>query len=269
MAKIILNEYDWTEQVIEGHELGKAPNETLGRVARYYYENKYSKGDIRQMLETFLLMCDPTASVSKWSDTLDWAARNSDRHPLSRVEGVSVSADELAVVDSLQGTQMRRLAFALLCVAKYWDAVSEANDHWVNTEDKDVMRMANISTSIKRQSLMFSQLRDLGLVRFARKTDNLNVRVQFMTDGGGEAMRIDDFRNLGYQYLMHRGGPYFRCVNCGMTVKMNEPSKGRKQKYCPACAIELHTRQKVDSVMRRRQAEKESKGGVMSGQAVV
>ena len=65
-------------------------------------------------------------------------------------------------------------------------------------------------------------------------------------------MYIRDFRNLGYQYLKHYGGTYFECVNCGITVKERNPSCGRKQKYCDACAAEISTRQSIESVIRRR-----------------
>ena len=60
--------------------------------------------------------------------------------------------------------------------------------------------MANIKTSIKRQSLMFAELRNAGFIRFSKKIDNLNVQVLFMTPGE-TAIHIQDFRNLGYQYL--------------------------------------------------------------------
>ena len=102
---------------------------------------------------------------------------------------------------------------------------------------------------------MFGELRESGFIRFSKKIDNLNVQVLFIEDGE-PAVHIQDFRNIGYQYLKYCGEPYFDCVNCGLTVKIQEPSKGRKQKYCASCAVELHTRQKIESVMRRRNAMK-------------
>ena len=131
--------------------------------------------------------------------------------------------------------------------------VSERNNHWANTSDREIMQMANISTSIKRQSALFAELKNADMVRFSKKIDNLNVKVVFMEEGE-VALHIHDFRNLGYQYLKHYGAPYFECENCGLTVKIQEPSRGRRQKYCPSCAIEVKTRQNVNAVMRRRNA---------------
>lgn len=252
---IVLNEYEWAERMISNHELGKKPIETLNRVAKYYFENRYSKREIRKLLDTFLTQCDPSVSLVHWSETLDRVAKNVGKFPLIRLDGVRITQKELDKIESLGGKQVRRLAFTLLCVAKYWDAVSESNNHWVNSPDKEIMQMANINTSIKRQSLMFAELRDAGLIKFSKKIDNLNVQVLFI-EPGETAIHIQDFRNIGYQYLKHYGAPYFDCVNCGLTVKIQEPTRGRRQKYCPSCAIELHTKQKVDSVMRRRNALK-------------
>lgn len=252
---IVLNEYEWAERMISNHELGKKPIETLNRVAKYYLENRYSKREIRKLLDTFLTQCDPSVSLVHWSETLDRVAKNVGKFPLIRLDGVRITQKELDKIESLGGKQVRRLAFTLLCVAKYWDAVSESNNHWVNSSDKEIMQMANINTSIKRQSLMFAELRDAGLIKFSKKIDNLNVQVLFI-EPGETAIHIQDFRNIGYQYLKHYGAPYFDCVNCGLTVKIQEPTRGRRQKYCPSCAIELHTKQKVDSVMRRRNALK-------------
>lgn len=252
---IVLNEYEWAERMINGHELGKKPIETLSRVAKYYYANQYSKKEVRKLLDTFLTQCDPSVSLVHWSDTLDRVAKSVDKFPIICLDGIRISQKELEKIETLGGKQVKRLAFTLLCVAKYWDAVSDSNNHWVNSSDKEIMQMANINTSVKRQSMMFGELRDAGFIRFSKKIDNLNVQVMFMEDGE-TTLYIQDFRNIGYQYLKHYGEPYFDCVNCGITVKIQEPSKGRRQKYCPSCAVELHTKQKVESVMRRRNALK-------------
>lgn len=248
---VVLNEYEWAENMISEHSLGKKPLETLSRVSRYYYENRYNKREIRKMLDTFLTQCDPTANLSGWSDALDKIAKNAGKTPLVKLTGVSISKTEMHKITEVRSVQARRLAFTLLCLAKYWDATSSNNNHWVNTPDNEIMQMANIRTSVKRQSEMFGQLKEAGLIKFAKKIDNLNVQVLFV-DNGEEEMFVSDFRNIGYQYMRHYGGPFFECVNCGITIRGKTEAKGRPQKYCPACAAEIRTQQNVNAVMRRR-----------------
>lgn len=248
---IVLNERDWTEDMITQRSLGKKPFETMCRVARYYLDNGISKREVRKMMDSFLLQCDPTASLPKWQESLDKALNRAMKYETINLDGITVTEPEMKRVEALSGKQAQRLAFTLLCLAKYWNAVSNKNDGWVNNKDSDIMRMANINTSIKRQSLMYHNLNAAGLIQFSRKVDNTNVRVCFMEDGP-TAMTITDFRNLGYQYLKYHGDPFFICQNCGVTAKCNSAERGRPQKYCPECAAHVALQQIMDSVMRHR-----------------
>lgn len=244
---IVLNEHEWAEEMITSRSLGKKPYETLCRVARYYLDNGIPKKEVRRMLDTFLIQCDPTASLPRWSNSLDAALAHALKYEAIELDGVDITKPEMERIDALQGKQTRRLAFTLLCLAKYWNTVSKKTDGWVNSKDSEIMRMANINTSIKRQSLMFHSLNECGMIQFSRKVDNTNVRVCFIEDGD-VVLHIFDFRNLGYQYLKYHGGDYFICENCGVTEKMNNPDKGRPQKYCRECANKIDMQRRIRSI---------------------
>ena len=248
---IVLNEYDWAERALKDKALGKKPYETLSRVAKYYTDKNYTRKEVRRLLDEFLLQCEPTASLVTWSDTLDNAAKYAAKYPLIMIEEIVVTKPEMEKIDALPGKQLRRLAFSLLCIAKYLYAVSPNTSYWVGTPDNEIMKMANINTSIKRQSSMFGQLKDAGMIRFSKQIDNLSVQVLFVEDGE-TAVRITDFRNLGYQYMKYHGEPYFECAHCGLTDKIKSATQRRPQKYCAQCAVEIRTRQNVNSVMRLR-----------------
>ncbi len=252
---IILNEYEWAEKAIAAHELGNKPSETLARVAKYYYKNMYTKSEVRNLLDDFMLRCDPSVSLQSWAGTLDYIAKNSAKYPIVQIENIPITSVELETIQALDSKPLRRLAFTLLCIAKYQNAVSPIFNGWVNTPDKEIMSMANVNTSVKRQCAMFAALRDAGLIAFSKKIDNTKVQVLFISEGE-TVMEITDFRNIGFQYLMHCGEPYYECVNCGLVTKTNTATRGRKQKYCPTCAVELHTKQKIASVMRKRNEDK-------------
>lgn len=247
---IVLDEHEWSRNMIESRSLGKKPSETLFRIAKYYFSEGCSKKETRNKLDTFLLSCDPTASLPKWSDILDYVTSRASKSKEIKIEDIVITQPEIERIDALEGKQIRRLAFTLLCLAKYWNCVNPQGDNWVNNKDSEIMRMANVNTSIKRQSLMYHTLNEEGLIQFSKKVDNTNVKVLFAQDGD-IAMRISDFRNLGYQYLMYHGEPYFQCENCGLTVKMNIKT-GRSLKYCNDCALEIKMRQNIESVMRQR-----------------
>lgn len=254
---IVLNEHEWAHEMIVNKSLGKKPFETLSRVARYYIDNNYSKKETRSLLDAFIVQCDPSASLPKWSGTLDRAVTKASKMHAINIEAIEITKPELEVIERISGVQTRRLAFTLLCLAKYWDAIVPNGNHWTNTKDNEIMKMANVNTSIKRQSMMYASLRDAGLVEFSKKIDNTNVRVLFMKDGD-VAIRVTDFRNLGFQYLLETGSnDYMRCTNCGIVVKKKTlpvagVSSGRAQKYCRECAADIKIKQTVNSVMTMR-----------------
>lgn len=248
---IVLNEYDWAERAINDKVLGRKPYETLSRVAKYYTYKNYSRRDVRRLLDEFLLQCEPAVSLVTWSNILDSATKSAAKYPLVIMDSIDITAPEMARIDTLTGRPLKRLAFTLLCVAKYMHAISESTNYWVTTPDNEIMKMANISTSIKRQSGLFGQLKEEGMIRFSKQIDNLSVQVLFAEEGE-VVLRVTDFRNLGYQYMKYHGEPYFECSQCGLTDKIKNPSKGRPPKYCPRCAAEIQTKQKVNYVMRRK-----------------
>lgn len=251
--EIILNEYEWAERAIAEHRLGLKPMDTLTRVAKYYIANQYNRNDVRDMLDIFLAKCDPDASLVQWSDTLDRIVRAAAKRPIVKIDGVQIFQSELECIEKIGRKQLQRLAFTMLCVAKYWDAVSPNNNHWLNTPDRDIFALANIRTSGKRQCAMYGELRDAGLIRFSKKVDNLNVQLTFIEEGDATpSLFVSDFRNLGYQYLRQTDDTYFECANCGIIERKNAANKGRKQKYCACCAAEIRTKQNIDSVMRSR-----------------
>lgn len=258
---IVLKENEWAENILQSKSLGRKPSETLRRVARYYIDDGYDKKkELRQKLEIFLLQCDPLVSLPKWDAALDYAINSAFKYEAVDIDSLPVTKSEIKIIRSLDGRQIERLAFTLLCLSKYWHTISPETDYWVNNKDNEIMALANINTSIRRQCLMFGILKDKGLIRFSKRIDNTNVRVCFADDTTPDAatvMHVSDFRNLGYQYMMYihrnnRYNPYFECENCGITVKYNDPENGRKQKFCKTCASEIAVQQRVNYIMRRR-----------------
>ena len=250
--RIILKENEYAEELIHSKDLGDNPFDNMRIVARYYLDNGYQANDVRDKLDLFLLQCNPTASLPKWSELLDRALKKAIKTPAVDIDEIRISKSEMEKIDSIKSKQARRLAFTLLCLSKYWMIVLPKSDYWVRDDGNDIMKLANISTSLKRQGLLYRTLKDAGLVQFSRKVDNTNVRVLFADNDEDTALVITDFRNLGYQYLKLKGEPYFECQNCGITVKYTNPKNNRGQRYCPACAAELAIQHRVNSVMRAR-----------------
>lgn len=233
---IILNEREYAEAALDMCVLEQKPTDTLLRVAKYYADRGYKKSEVQSLLESFMLRCDPGINLVKWQDTIDSLTKSAMKSSLIEIDNVPITKAELEICDKLTNKQTRRLMFTLICVAKYGNMANPLNKNWVNKPDKEIFNMANIVTTVKRQSLMLNDLRELGLIRFSRKVDNININVTCLSDGGEPELEITDFRNLGYQYLRYHGEPCIECAECGIVVKKTV----NNQKYCSACGVDLN-----------------------------
>lgn len=248
---IILDEKDYAQKLLESNYAGKKVSESLMILAKYYSDMGKSKKDIKKLLAEFLDSREPQISVTAWETTIDKIASGCKKYNLVQIEGIPITDSEMYTIGNVPGTQCKRLAFTLLCIAKYWNNVVPNNDWWVNSADKEIIRMANINTSITRQNLLYWKLGDLGMIQFPKKIDNLNVRVNFASEGT-TVVTITDFRNLGYQYLKATGESFIECANCGITVRETNPGVGRKQKYCKDCAHDLWKASTINSIKKSR-----------------
>lgn len=241
MVNIVLNERACAEYALDNLSLGAKPLETLGRVARYYYSEGYKKKEIGSLLEDFMLKCDPSINIVKWQSTIDKLVNSSDKFGLIDIPGVFITKDEMGKIRKVNGKLLQRLMFTMLCLAKYGNAISEANNNWVNRKDKDIFSLANITVTTKKQSLMINDLWNMGYIGYSRVVDNVNINVKIVNDDSSVELFVGDFRNLGNQYMRYCGEKYIECECCGKIVKEGH---GR-QKYCKECAIEIDRQKAV------------------------
>ena len=233
MKEIVLNEKEWAKEAIESLSLGKKPYDTIVRVAKYYKSEGYKKNDVRRKVEDFMIRCQPRLSLVKWENSILSAVNTAEKYPPICLAGVVITDTEMRKIEALPGVLQQRLMFALVCLAKYGNAINKNNGNWVNFEQKDIFQLANVSLSSRRQSLMINELWQAGYVGYSCLVNNTSLNVKILEDGD-EEMFIDDFRNLGNQYMRHHGGNYFVCEGCGLVLKVKNAKA--HQKYCKDCA---------------------------------
>lgn len=238
MDEFILNEREWVENVIHSHTLGRNASTTIGRVAKYYFCEGYPKKEISKLVGDFMLRCDPSVNLIRWQDTIEYRVNMADRYPLVDITGIHITRKEMDLVEKLDGKQLQRLMFTLLCVAKYNNAVNPKNSNWVNTQMKDIFTLSNLRPCAKRRLLMINDLLRLGYISMSSIVDNVSVHIQIVDNSEDDSdIIITDFRNLGNQYLMYCGEDYIVCRSCGLVVKRT----GRRQIYCNTCYAEINS----------------------------
>jgi len=241
---IILNESEYANERLRKNDIGDNPYITVIILAKYYYSIGIKKKEIRTMLHDFLKSTYPryTASMGEWSDTIEKIVATINKYPLFESDGVWVTKCELKTISELKNTILEKLAFTMLCLAKYQNQKFAKNNNWVNFEIKDIFDMAGVKCANKLRAKRIGDLIRKGMVKFANRIDNLNLQVLFIDDDDEKTLHISDFRELGNEYLLYQGGDFIRCAECGRLVKDN---KFHNKKYCDCCATYTPIKTKV------------------------
>ncbi len=251
MLTLSLNEYEDAEKYLEDKICDKEIYNKLRVIARYYIDNGYDRNSTEEKLREFISQCGEVPSLNYWSDMIEKSVKKAIKTKAILINSISIYKSELDKINNLVGAQVRRLAFTLLCLEKYRDALIKNNNHWVTYSMDDVVKLANIKTSIKNRCLLYRKLMLAGLIVLPEKAASTSVQVLLADKCGDEVLQITDMRNLGYQYLKYMGGSYFECECCGLTVK-RRPGEYHHQKYCDQCAALMRAKQNAESVRRLR-----------------
>jgi hypothetical protein len=206
----------------------------LSILAKYWYSQDYKKHDICNLMNDFMVKNYKGYNPVSWDLVIEKIVTKAKKYPLIQVNFICITKHELETIQELQSKRMQRVAFTLLCLAKFYDAVNEKNNDWANSKINDIFRMARVQISKNNKTLMLNDLRALGLIEYSVKVDNDNVNVQFVDNESEVILQIDDFRELGYEYMRYCGdGKFINCDDCGRLIKLY--SKDNQTVRCAEC----------------------------------
>lgn len=231
---IILNEKDYVEQLLMSDQIDfSKPYQILSILARYYcHICSYNGEKLIELLQYFMEHHYPRYNPVDWRDSIETCAERALKYPLCQCSGIWITVNELDVIKQIKDKVLERLAFTLLCLAKYHNFKNGSNQSWVNNPDSEIYRLACITTNSYDKDIRFHRLKESGLIDFAKKIDNLSIKVLFVDDDSERHLCITDFRKLGYEWRLYKGEDYIRCTGCGILVRKTSINK----KYCKDCA---------------------------------
>lgn len=232
---IIVNEKEYAQNRLKNKDIGDNVYTLISILAKYYYSEGMKKKAVCLELQHFLEIAYPKYHVNKsyWNENIEKIATRASKEKLFESDGVWITESEFETINNLHNKILGKLAFTMLCIAKIKNQINDNNNNWVNTDIKDIFKMANISCSVALRAERIGDLIRAGLTEFAKRIDNLNLKVLFINDDSEKIFQVDDFRDLGYEYLFRIGENYTRCAECGKLIKNN---KYGNKKYCSSCA---------------------------------
>lgn len=236
--QIILNELEYAEQCLKSNNIDQNPYFTISLLAKYYYHHMgYRKKRITELLTEFMKTRSTVYSASKsyWDEKIDKIASNAGKYPLVEIDGVWITKAEFDRIAELENKVTERLAFTLLCLAKFLNMKNANNNNWVSLPLKDIFSLARTSGNMTDKLMKMSALYDKGYIEMPMRNDNLSFRVTYFEENSDKVLFVSDFRELGYEYENYLHGGFIRCRDCGILTKN---SKHAKKKYCSNCAAE-------------------------------
>ena len=236
-----MNEFTYVQNLIgksthTPQDLGRKPSATLNLLARYYREIGKNNDEIKQLLDEFLSDClKKDYDANKWIDSIEYQVLKSKKYDLKKVDKVEITEKEMNVINQLKNKSNRKVLFTMLVVSKYYNAVSENNNGWVNLEYKQIFRLANVALKTQNQALLINELYKNGLITVSRKVGKPNIKVNFIEGGENisqNVLVINRLWNLGKEYLLYCGEDFIKCEKCGDIIK----NYRNHNKYCKKCS---------------------------------
>lgn len=231
---IILNEKKYVERILAEGSLETSKAYIFLRIyARYlYHEMGLRKSGIIQKLHSFMKENYPNYNKVDWAPRIEKYANHAERYPLCNCDGVWITKKELETVSGIGNKVLERLAFTLLCLAKFSNFRNPDANGWISYSNGELFSLACINTSAFEKDMKLHALNESGLITFAKRVDNLGIRVCFVEEAGEKVLFVSDFRKLGYEWKLYKGEKYIRCTSCGLLAL----NTNGKRKYCKDCA---------------------------------
>lgn len=238
--RIVMNERKHAEAFINGNLTAEEQKNlyTIEIMAKYYRAKGYDDKELRAKIKELIQEKYPGTSDSRVQRWTKKALETSKKYPLYEIDELIVTKPEIDFIntlhsDKVQKRNLRRLAFTLLCFAKF-ESMRGRKDYWVKTERKHIFKAAkNMGLTQDKQRTMINALFNAGYIEFG-DIGNVNIKVLGVKDGETE-ISVKDINECGYIFEEYGGKKFVRCEKCGaMTPKTN----GR-MKYCHNCAVEI------------------------------
>lgn len=258
MREIVMNETDYINKLKDKGNLGKDVGYAVGLLAKYYR----SKGDdvkaIKQKLKADLQKYEPLLKNKQRDTYIDNAIKSVDKRLLNNINEIPVTQKEIDVImgiaacsNGFKPASMRRLAFALLCFAKF-ELARGKSEAWINCDLRLIYKAAGLAGfSNSRCNLCLHELYKKGLVQLGSGVGNLSVKVTFAdnSENSKPVIRVRDINYAKDYFKQYMGANYINCRNCGRLIYKSN----NRIMYCPDCRVIINREKTLQRIMKLNQ----------------
>lgn len=258
MKEYIFNEKNHIEKMIaERYVDATNPTNTIRKLARYnFYVNEYSKSKNYNSIVEYMSQNYDDFSEFAYQKDIDGCIKDVQKTPWKDISSIDVTKSEIDFIMALNDIKKQKIAFVLLCTAKYRDAYNENNNHKTDISMTDLYKMARVVLPQNERSIFLYFLTQDNLIEKHTFAGVKNKKLLFVSEDPNDEVVISlkevDFLELAYVYLdyinNHIG--YGICARCGRLMKH---SKTKPRTYCEECGKDVERENNRERVRRYRE----------------
>ena len=243
MRGVILKETDILKNALNG-EMEKKPMTTLRVLAKYYFNNGDTKGEVEDKLNKYMKENYKNYSPSKWKDLINQLVKSVEKYKTYKmidVDEVNITENEWFNIIALNNKQLEKLAFILLVYCKINKIKNPTCDNKINNTFTDIFRECGFRVT-NETKLLLNELYKLNYISIGLSCNSTSIRINYIEENEDNIkFTIDNFENVITYYEEYKNGKaYVRCQECNKRV---EQKSKKPVKYCKECAKKIKVKQ--------------------------
>ena len=243
MRGVILKETDILKNALNG-EMEKKPMSTLRILAKYYFNNGDTKGEVEDKLNKYMKENYKSYSPSKWKDLINQLVKSVEKYKTYKmidVDEVNITENEWFSITSLNNKQLEKLAFILLVYCKINKIKNPTCDNKINNTFSDIFKECGFRATDETK-LLLNSLYKLNYISIGMSCNSTSIRINYIEENEDNIkFTIDEFSRVITYYEEYKNGKaYVRCQECNKRV---EQKSKKPVKYCKECAKKIKVKQ--------------------------
>lgn len=241
MNNFVFDGLSYAKNVINNHNIDENNAiEHIKMLAKYNFHVEKMKDDenYRSIVEYMSNYWDCFAEAD-YEQIIGNFIKEAHNFSFKNIGTIEITRKELDFIGSLDNIRLEKIAFVMLCIAKYKCYYHDSPNYWIDWNLNAISKLARVHVTKKENLLLYRQLVLAGAIESNSVKKKLYEHVLFASNGENDETILElsenDYKELAYTYLYYKNGftGYVHCEKCGRLIKQ----KSNRQKFCDECSV--------------------------------
>lgn len=240
MKNFVFDGLAYAKSVIDDHNIdGKNANEHMLLLAKYnFYVNHMNESENYHSIVDYMHKYWCLFVEADYQMKIEEYVKNASKYPFKDIESIKITKKELDFIEKLDNIRLEKIAFVLLCIAKYECYYHDEPKYWISWSLNNIAKLARVHVTKDENRQLFRELVLNDVIESNSSGVNLYEHILFVSHDKDDSVVLElsetDYKELAYTYLFYKNGfsGYVHCEKCYRLVKQ----KSNRQKFCDECA---------------------------------